>query len=100
METTSSSKYLGINFSDDLTWSDRIKTTVNKGNRTVGFLRRNFRECTPSVKAATYKTMVRPVVEYASTVWDPTLQREIATLEQVQHTVHNNYTDRTPGWMP
>lgn len=101
LEATSNSKYLGVNFSNDLSWSHHIKTTVNKGNRTIGFLRRNFRECTPTVKAATYKTMVRPVVEYASTVWDPTGQGDIAELEQVQRRaaryVCNNYTDRTPG---
>ena len=101
LEVTSNSKYLGINFSNDLSWADHINTTVNKGNRTVGFLRRNFRECTPTVKAATYKTMVRPVIEYASTVWDPTGQGDIAALEQVQRRaarfVFNSYTDRTPG---
>jgi hypothetical protein len=45
--------------------------------------------------------MVRPVLEYASTVWDPTSQKDITALEQVQRRaaryVSNNYTDRTPG---
>ena len=101
LEVTPSSKYLGVNISDDMSWSNHIRATVNKGNKTVGFLRRNFRECTTTVKAATYKTMVRPVLEYASTVWDPSNQGDIEALEMVQRRaaryVFNNYTDRTPG---
>lgn len=101
LETTASSKYLGVAITEDLSWKKHIESTINKGNRAVGFLRRNFRECTTDVKAATYKTMVRPVVEYASTVWDPTCQEDISALEKVQRRaaryVFNNYSDRTPG---
>ena len=65
------------------------------------FLRKNFRECTPKVKSATYTTMVRPTLEYASAVWDPHKQWEAQLLEKVQHraarNVNNNYTDRSPG---
>ena len=45
--------------------------------------------------------MVRPVLDYASTVWDPHKQGDIKTLEQVQRRaaryVCNDYTSRTPG---
>ena len=45
--------------------------------------------------------MVRPILEYASTVWDPSNVGDIAELEQVQRRaarfVYNRYTDRTPG---
>ena len=78
-----------------------------EANRTVGFLRRNFKQCTKEVKAATYSTMVRPVLEYSATVWDPHLQKDIKSLEQVQrraaryvcndYTYLADYTTRTPG---
>ncbi|XP_070182878.1 uncharacterized protein [Littorina saxatilis] len=101
LETTPSSKYLGVLISDDLSWSSHVQATVNKGNRTVGFLRRNFRECTTTVRTATYKAMVRPVLDYASPVWDPISQKDVTELEKVQRRaaryVHNNYSDRTPG---
>ena len=71
LSETKSRKYLGVSFSHDLIRSDYINNTATKGHKTLGFLRRNFRRCTPSVKATTYKTMVRPILEYASTVWDP-----------------------------
>ena len=45
--------------------------------------------------------MVRPVLEYSSTVWDPHLARDTHALEQVQRRaarfVHRNYSERTPG---
>ena len=45
--------------------------------------------------------MVRPVPDYASSVWDPHHQGDIKILEQVQRRaaryVYNDYTTRTPG---
>ena len=101
LETVAASKYLGVTISNNLTWTRHTENVIGKGNRTLGFLRRNFRDCTTQVKAATYTTMVRPTLEYATTVWDPHLQKDIKTLEQVQRRaaryVLNDYSTRTPG---
>ena len=77
LETTSASKYPGITISSELSWSNHVEDVAARGNRTVWFLRRNFKECTPKVKSATYTTMVRPTLEYASAVWDPHKQKDI-----------------------
>lgn len=49
----------------------------------------------------TYKTIVRPVMEYASTAWDPHKVEDKERLETVQRRatryVHNNFYDQTPG---
>ena len=71
LEVVDSSKYLGVTISEDLTWKKHIDNTVNKANKTLGFIRRNLGDCTAPVKAAAYSTVVRPVLEYSSTVWDP-----------------------------
>ena len=85
----------------NLSWSDHVQNISAKGKQKIGFLRRNFKECTPRTKAATYTTMVRPSLDYASSVWDPHLEKDKTPLEKVQRQaaryVNNNYTDRTPG---
>ena len=53
------------------------------------------------MKSTAYTTMVRPRLEYSSTVWYPHHYRDIHNLEQVQcraaRFVNRNYTERTPG---
>ena len=101
LENVTSAKYLGVTLSDDLSWSKHVEAVAAKGNSTVGFLRRNFRECSNEVRKATYTTMVRPVLEYASSVWDPHQKEDIDRLEKVQKRAAryacNNYFERTPG---
>ena len=58
LEVVDSSKYLGVKVTNDLTWSSHIADVASKANRSLGFLRRNFKQCTKDVKAATYTTMV------------------------------------------
>ena len=98
LETVDSSKYLGVTISEDLTWRKHIESTVNK---TLGFIRHNLGDCTAPVKSAAYTALVRPVLEYSSTVLDPHLSTDNHSLEQVQRRaasfVHRNYTERTPG---
>ena len=84
LETEEASSYLGVTITDNLTWDKHIQKISNKGNRNLGFIRRNLRDCTVPVKAATYTAMVRPSLEYASTVWDTPNQAHIKQLESVQ----------------
>ncbi|KAK7088259.1 hypothetical protein V1264_022195 [Littorina saxatilis] len=94
LETTKESKYLGVTITENLSWTNHIKNMTAKGNRT-------FKECTMKVKSATYTTMVRPTLEYASTVWDPHQENDKQALEMVQRRAaryaHNNYFEKTPG---
>ena len=67
-----------------------------KANRTLGFLRRNLFSCPQDVKEAAYKGLVRPVLEYGSSVWDPHTKCLQEELEKVQNRaarfVTRNYT--------
>ena len=56
---------------------------TSKANRTLGFLRRNLFSCPQDVKEAAY-SMVRPILEYGSTVWDPHCNGLNDELENVQ----------------
>ena len=101
LQVTDSAKYLGVTLSDDLQWEKHTQATAAKASRTLGFLRRNFRDCSKQVRATTYKSMVRPTMEYASTSWDPYKTEDVSCLDKVQrrvaHYACNNYTERTPG---
>ncbi len=47
-------------------------------------MRRNLKICSRRAKAAAYKALVRPVLEYASPVWDPVTTTCIDSLEKIQ----------------
>ena len=60
--------YLGVEFSRNLGWGQHVTNKVMKANRSLGFLPRNLSSCPEGVKEADYKALVRPPVEYASSV--------------------------------
>ena len=84
-----------------MTWTKHTDEVAARGEKKVGFLRRNFGSCPTPVRAATYTTMVRPALEYASVVWDSPVQKDIDKVEKVQRSAAryatNIYADRTPG---
>ncbi len=84
LEEVSSAKYLGLNVDSKLNFNAHVDITAKKANATRAFLGRNISQCSRSIKEATYKTYVRPIVEYASAVWDPHTQRNCNKIEQVQ----------------
>ena len=71
-------KDLGILISSDLSWSAQIHAVVLKANRSSGVA--------SNVEAFStlYKTLVRPILEYAVPVWCPYLVKDILALEKVQ----------------
>ena len=54
---------------------------TNKANSVKSFLQRNISSCTKMVKVACYKSMIRPILEYASTVWSPYMKKNILMIE-------------------
>ena len=77
-------------------WSTHINTTVKKANQTLGFIKRNLKCCPKKTKETAYKMLVRPKLEYCSSVWDPHQQAQTKKLKQVQRRaarfVQNDYT--------
>ena len=64
-------------------WSNHIARTTAKALQLFNFLRHNWSNCSPSVKASTYLTIVCPVLKYAASFWDPYQQNDILSLEKV-----------------
>ena len=85
LENVENIKYLGVTITKNLRWNTHVSNVCSKANRTLGFLRRNLYACPRKVKEEAYKGLVRPVLEYSGSVWDPSgagLQNE---LEKVQN---------------
>ena len=79
-----SQTYLGVELTHDLSWNEHIKKTGARANKALNFVRRNLYDCPTDIKETAYKALVRPHLEYSSTVWDPHYLNDINTLEKVQ----------------
>ncbi len=84
LQSVASAKYLGVTISNNLTWNTHIHQITNKANKTLGFVRRNIRTTNTKVKEHAYKALVRPQVEYASSIWDPHTKDLSHKIEMVQ----------------
>lgn len=76
--------YLGVTITSNLTWNNHIQKVSNNARGALGFLRRHLHMCTQEAKEIAYTTMVRPMMEYAASVWDPAATCSIHQLESVQ----------------
>ena len=71
LESVTSARYLGVEFSGSLSWNPHVDRITGNANRTLGFVRRNIKTKMSKVRETAYNTLVRPQFEYASAVWDP-----------------------------
>lgn len=77
-------KYLGLAITHDLRWDTHIDNVSSKANKALWALRRNLRYATTDIKSLAYKTLIRPILEYAKVVWDPYTQSNKIKLDRVQ----------------
>ena len=84
LEQVTSISYLGLTVTDKLRWSDHISAISNKASKTLGMIKRNFWFCPKVVKESLYMSIVRPKLEYASSVWDPYTYKDKYMVERVQ----------------
>ena len=76
LKVAKSGKYLGATLSDNLSWNQQVDAMTKKTNNSLAFLRRNISGCPRTTKAQCYKSLVRPTLEYSSSVWDPHTQKK------------------------
>lgn len=85
LKQVSDYKYLGVYFTSFLRWQRHVDYVAAKAGKVLGFLRRNAKTFPVPTKELLYKTNVRPLLEYACTVWDPPAKRDIDKLESIQN---------------
>ena len=74
-----------------------INRVTSKANRSLGFLRRNLRQCPPALKEQAYLAQVRSVLEYCASIWDPYLRKDVDQVERVQRKAAR-FVCRDYGW--
>ena len=74
----------------DLKWNNHIAQITNKGK-----IIRNLKGCPTSIQVHAYKTIVRPILEYASIIWDPSYKTHVETLEKCQKRAMRHMTSTT-----
>ncbi|XP_072048270.1 uncharacterized protein [Amphiura filiformis] len=88
--------YLGVELTSDMSWRKHIIQVAVKANRTLGLLRRNLSCCDKATKSTAYGALVRPLLEYCHTIWDPYQQTNKDTIDKVQRRaarfVFNDYS--------
>lgn len=84
LEPVTHAKYLGLDLSTELSFNTHITRITTNANKSLGFIKRNISTNNQKVKELAYKTLVRPQVEYASTVWNPYTKTNIHKVEMVQ----------------
>ena len=84
LESVTSAKYLGLDISSDLSYNTHISRVTNTAYKTLGFLKRNITTKNEKVKQLAYKSLVRPQVEFASSIWSPHTKANIRKVEMIQ----------------
>ena len=78
-------KYLGVTIDKKLTFVQHTKEKCKSATTVLNMLRRNLYFAPRSVKSKAYMSSVLPILEYASTCWQPTTKSSINALEMVHH---------------
>jgi hypothetical protein len=104
-------KHLGLTFNLTLTWSDHVTQQVTKSSRCIGLLRCISRDVPRKCLEILYKSMIRPLMEYADIIYDGSSDTILKRLEATQrqaaltctgaykHTSHDILL-RELGWPP
>jgi len=84
LESCNTIKYLGVYLNKHLSPYEHICGVVKKCNRILYYIGKIFNRAPIETKNLMYKQIVHPCIMYASSVWDPVLNCDIALLESVQ----------------
>ena len=94
LENVDSEKDIGVTIDQHLNFEKHIQTQINKTNQIVGLTRRSFVHLDNRTFSLLFKALVRPHLEYASSVWSPYKKKDIEAIENVQ----KRATRMLPRW--
>ena len=77
-------RHLGVTLSSSNKWTVHINAIIQSAAKQVSFLRKIKYRFSKTTLNKVYCTYIRPLLEYASEVWDGCTQADCTRLEQVQ----------------
>lgn len=80
LEVVTSVKYLGLAITINLKWRMHIDNSCIKTFLKLSFLRKKLKGRPSNIKLEDYRTLIRPVLEYFSIVWDPFHAKNASTV--------------------
>ena len=84
---------LGVSLSDNFTWTPHINKMVASARKVSSWVLGVFRDRSKVVMLQLYKSLIRSKLEYCSPLWNPSIVRDIETIEDVQQF----FTNRISG---
>ena len=84
LEKVKDAKYLGVEISENLSWKTHINSITGKANKSSAYVHCNLKGCSKQIRAHCFKTISRPILKYASSVWDPHKKELENMIEMVQ----------------
>ena len=100
MEKVDCFKYLGLLLSSHLSFSKHIESICSKSRKIIGLLYRRFNRANSDTLLQLYLAMVRPHLEYASPVWNPSTRKQVNMIEDVEKFAMKVVTRRwTAGYL-
>ena len=75
LEQVEENPFLGITIYKSLKWASHINKIYNQVDFVLGFIQRNLKHTNRDLKELDYTSLVRSILEYSSTVWDPSTKK-------------------------
>lgn len=88
-------KHLGLTLSRDCKWHEHINGLITKSSKILGMIKKLKFSVKRSTLNQIYVSFLRPILEYASTVWDGCTLYEKEGLEKIQHEAARTVTGLT-----
>ena len=84
LEVTYCEKDLGVFIDPLLDFEEHITSTVKKARRLSGLIIRTITFKSKDIMIPLFKSIIRPVLEYANVVWSPYYRKHIDQIESIQ----------------
>ena len=84
IEPTTCVRDLGVNMTNDGSWSTHINTITGEAKRLAGWILGVFRDRSEKTMVTLLKSLLRPKLEYCSPLWSPTKTGDVIKIETIQ----------------